>query len=73
MRLSTATPAEEALIGRVISGGFSLSRGKGFALGCIPLIKLLHLKKQSISISSPLLVKLRDRDGRVCRLALLHY
>lgn len=83
-KLSTTPASSESLIGRVLSGSFSLCRGRGFAMGCIPLARLVEMREQNSRNAQtsdpadcrskvPLLVKLRDRDGRVCRLAELEY
>jgi ribonuclease P/MRP protein subunit POP1 len=46
-QLSKITPSDEAVIGFVTSGNFSLSRGKGYALGAISLAKFLDIQEQA--------------------------
>ncbi|ESK94957.1 rnase p protein subunit [Moniliophthora roreri MCA 2997] len=65
----------DSIIGYVTSGGFSLSRGEGFAIGAIPVKRWLGLKRQAQRLSNLenadkfLLVGVRDRGGHKCRLA----
>ncbi|KAJ7069842.1 POP1-domain-containing protein [Mycena amicta] len=67
-----AIPPHTDIIGYVTSGNFSLTQGTGFALGAISLKSLLCLKEQSLRLQSQeILVKIRDRDGQVCRAAHL--
>ncbi|KAG7088510.1 hypothetical protein E1B28_012494 [Marasmius oreades] len=76
---TASNPSTDSIIGYVTTGGFSLSRGEGFAIGCISLVKYLELKRQrdrlleSADVNkdrrSRLFVKVRERDGQQCRLA----
>lgn len=42
-------PSKSSTIGYLTSGSFSLARGHGFALGGIPLVKLLGLFKRDLA------------------------
>jgi len=46
-QLSKVVPSDSALIGFVTSGNFSLSRGKGYAIGAISLAKFLEIREQA--------------------------
>ena len=46
-QLSKIAPADDAVIGFVTSGNFSLSRGKGYAIGAISLVKFLDMQEQA--------------------------
>ncbi|THH20545.1 hypothetical protein EW146_g820 [Bondarzewia mesenterica] len=70
--LCEAVPPEENIIGYVTSGNYSLSRGQGFGIGAIPLAKLFELRQQSQRVRlDGLLVKIRNRDGTICRAAYI--
>ncbi|TFK40578.1 NUC188 domain-containing protein [Crucibulum laeve] len=81
LELANEVPKIENLIGYVTTGHFSLSRGEGFAIGAIPLTRLLELQQQASRLhpnrnaassqSPPLLVKVRNRNGHQCRAAHL--
>ena len=47
MQLSEIKPPESSIIGYVTTGHFSLSQGEGFAIGAIPVVRLLELHEQS--------------------------
>ncbi|OBZ71160.1 Ribonucleases P/MRP protein subunit pop1 [Grifola frondosa] len=69
--LSQVIPPEEAILGYVTSGNFSLSRGEGYAIGAIPIARLFELKHQArrLRFDSIMLVKVRNREELVCRAA----
>ncbi|KIK69651.1 hypothetical protein GYMLUDRAFT_212368 [Collybiopsis luxurians FD-317 M1] len=73
VNLPDIIPSPESTIGYITTGGFSLSRGEGFAIGAIALTRLLELENQVKRLShyakDALLVKVRSRKGRHCRLA----
>ncbi|EIN12776.1 POP1-domain-containing protein [Punctularia strigosozonata HHB-11173 SS5] len=59
---------QESIIGYVTAGNFSLSRGKGHAVGCVALTRLLKLYEQAKRLKTAhLLVKIRDRNSVTCR------
>ncbi|KAI0631997.1 POP1-domain-containing protein [Trametes polyzona] len=70
-QLSQVAPSPEGIIGYVTTGSFSLSLGEGHAVGAMPLVRYLELKKQADRLRNGqrLLVKLRNRDETICRLA----
>ncbi|KAE9383432.1 POP1-domain-containing protein [Gymnopus androsaceus JB14] len=65
----------ESIMGYITTGGFSLSRGEGWAIGAVALTRLIELRRQADRSSSyaklkeMLFVKVRDRKGQQCRLA----
>ncbi|KAJ3747388.1 POP1-domain-containing protein [Lentinula detonsa] len=73
--LPDIVPPPNSIIGYITTGGFSLSRGEGFAIGAVPLTRLIELQQQAQRLShyaksdKALLVKVRDRKGHQCRLA----
>ncbi|KAF9077548.1 POP1-domain-containing protein [Rhodocollybia butyracea] len=75
VNLPDIVPPPNSIIGYITTGGFSLSRGEGFAIGAIALTRLLELEQQARRISffakadGVLFVKVRDRKGHKCRLA----
>jgi len=46
-QLSKVKPLESSIIGYVTTGHYSLSQGEGFAIGTIPVVRLLELQEQS--------------------------
>jgi len=46
-QLSKIVPSDNAVVGFVTSGNFSLSRGKGYAIGTISLVKFLETQEQA--------------------------
>jgi ribonuclease P/MRP protein subunit POP1 len=82
-------------MGFVTSGNFSLSRGKGYAIGAISLVKFLETREQAhrqvlfqrlncaahylytmyfrLGRANDWLVKVRNRDGMICRAARIDY
>jgi ribonuclease P/MRP protein subunit POP1 len=46
-QLSKIIPSDGAVIGFVTSGNYSLSRGKGYAIGAISLVKFLQIQEQA--------------------------
>ncbi|WVR06792.1 hypothetical protein IAU60_003828 [Kwoniella sp. DSM 27419] len=76
-RLGEEVPSETAVIGHVDTGNFSLSRGAGHALATVSLEGWLGALAASTTIGGNAswqgraLVRVRNRDGRVCRLAEL--
>jgi len=62
------------IIGYVTTGNYSLSIGKGHAIGAMPFSVFLEIRKQAASRlheNTPL-VKVRNRDSTVCRTAFVH-
>lgn len=56
-------------IGYTTTGDFSLSRGCGYALATVSLKGFVEAAKLG---DGEALVKVKNRDGRLCRLAKLH-
>jgi hypothetical protein len=56
-------------IGYTVTGNFSLSRGCGYALATVSLKGYVHAAK--LAQDGDILVKVKNRDGRLCRLARL--
>ncbi|KAI0259821.1 POP1-domain-containing protein [Gloeopeniophorella convolvens] len=72
--LSKIAPSESAVIGFVTTGSYSLSRGQGYAIGAIALAKFLELQEQAHRLRrDDCLVKLRNRDGTICRAARVEF
>ncbi|KAI9443101.1 POP1-domain-containing protein [Lactarius indigo] len=73
--LSRVAPSDGALIGFVTSGNFSLSRGKGHAIGAISLSKFLEIREQGHRLrrENDWMVKVRNRDGTICRAARVDF
>ncbi|KAJ3814661.1 POP1-domain-containing protein [Lentinula aff. lateritia] len=77
-QLPDIVPAPSSIIGYITTGGFSLSRGEGFAIGAMSLTRLFELQQQAKRLShyvksdKALFVKVRDRKGHQCRLARIH-
>jgi glycine cleavage system aminomethyltransferase T len=46
LQLSKVVPSDNAVIGFVTSGNFSLSCGQGYAIGAISLVKFLEMQEQ---------------------------
>ncbi|KLO07616.1 POP1-domain-containing protein [Schizopora paradoxa] len=72
--LSEIDTSQAAIIGYVTSGNFSLSIGQGHAVGAIPVTKYLQLVEQSYRLGfggSRPLIKWRNKDGNICRVAEL--
>jgi len=70
--LPQAAVSSDIIIGYVTSGNYSLSIGKGYAIGAVPVSKFLEIQKQAkrFGAANPL-VKVRNREGVVCRMAQL--
>ncbi|KAJ8080661.1 Ribonucleases P/MRP protein subunit pop1 [Marasmius tenuissimus] len=71
----TTSPGD-AVIGYVTTGGFSLSRGEGFAIGSMSFSKFLELKclmdrDSTRKDERGVLVKVRARNGQQCRLSIV--
>lgn len=66
-KLGEVVPDPSRTIGYTSTGNYSLSRGHGFGLATISLKGYV----ESAKISGPegVLVKVKNRDGRICRLA----
>ncbi|KAF8272238.1 ribonucleases P/MRP protein subunit POP1-domain-containing protein [Lactarius quietus] len=66
---------DSAVIGFVTSGNFSLSRGKGYAIGAISLAKFLEIREQAHRLrrENDWMVKVRNRDGTICRAARVDF
>ncbi|VDC04482.1 unnamed protein product [Peniophora sp. CBMAI 1063] len=61
---------EDRIIGYVTTGSYSLSRGCARAIGAIPLSALLEAQDRARAYGLPgPLVRVRNRDGQVARLA----
>jgi len=73
--LSKIAPSDTAVVGFVTSGNFSLSRGKGYAIGAMSLIKFLETQERAHRLrqGNDWLVKVRNRDGTICRAARVDY
>ncbi|XP_006462723.1 hypothetical protein AGABI2DRAFT_207298 [Agaricus bisporus var. bisporus H97] len=78
LQLANKRPPQEDIIGYVTTGHYSLSRGKGFAIGAVPLTKFLELRAQQSRLhplqtveGQTLLVKVRNINGQQCRPAHL--
>ncbi|KAI0059540.1 POP1-domain-containing protein [Artomyces pyxidatus] len=70
--LSAVVPSEDAIIGYVTSGNFSLSRGQGHGIGAIAATRFFELHGQAeILHLGEMLVLVRDRDGTICRAACI--
>jgi len=73
--LSKRTPSQALIIGYVSSGGYSLNRGYGFAVGHVSLARMLDVYRQTKRLNLPRhyqhLVKVRNRDSDMCRSASL--
>ncbi|KAF9454729.1 POP1-domain-containing protein [Macrolepiota fuliginosa MF-IS2] len=74
LQLANRQPPQGDVIGYVTTGHYSLSRGEGFALGAVPLTKLLELQRQQGRLHphladdrQTLLVKVRNINGQQCR------
>jgi ribonuclease P/MRP protein subunit POP1 len=92
-QLSKVVPSDSAVIGFVTSGNFSLSRGKGSAIGAISLAKFLEIREQAhryawytsravdsfclcvfrLRRENDWMVKVRNRDGTICRAARVDF
>ena len=68
-------PEERDVIGYTTTGNFSLSRGKGHALASVTLAGFVELLRRAGEGGDEgrhmALVKVRNRDGVICRLAQL--
>ncbi|KAH0832348.1 hypothetical protein J3R83DRAFT_13364 [Lanmaoa asiatica] len=71
--LGDIKPPQTSIIGYVTTGDASLSRGEGFAIGAIPLVQYLALRKQTFKVCEHFqcVRSIRDRDGTTCRVAYL--
>ncbi|KAI0050421.1 POP1-domain-containing protein [Auriscalpium vulgare] len=70
--ISQGIPDAEEIVGYVTSGGFSLSRGRGHALGAVSIARYFELQTQAEKLRlGGILVKVRDRQGVVCRAAFV--
>lgn len=58
------------VVGYTSTGNFSLSRGHGFAIATVSLKAYVQAAK--IAKDEGVLVKVKNRDGRLCRLSRLH-
>ncbi|KAG6333871.1 hypothetical protein ID866_5214 [Astraeus odoratus] len=68
--LAEMKPAQEDIVGYVTTGDVSLARGEGFALGAIPVVQYIALRKQAQRLARPaIIVKIRERDTTVSRAA----
>ncbi|ETW81747.1 RNase P [Heterobasidion irregulare TC 32-1] len=72
VELTQIIPSQDDIVGYVTSGNYSLSRGQGYAIGAISLAKLCQIIEQSKRLQLVgSLVKLRNRDGVICRAAYI--
>ncbi|OCH85746.1 POP1-domain-containing protein [Obba rivulosa] len=72
IELSKRLPSQEAIIGYVTSGNYSLSRGTGHGIGAIPVARWFELRQQAQRLKQGyLLVKIRNRGDPICRAASL--
>ncbi|KAM0789941.1 hypothetical protein ACM66B_006781 [Microbotryomycetes sp. NB124-2] len=62
-------PSPADVCGRVTSGGFSLSRGRGFGIGFVPLLVYLKLSVENGDESARRIVLVRNPAGQVYRAA----
>jgi len=76
VELSKIKSPQSSIIGYVTTGHFSLSQGEGFAIGAIPVARLLELQEQSHRLylnttykAPPLLVKVRNSNTQQSRAA----
>ncbi|EIW81399.1 POP1-domain-containing protein [Coniophora puteana RWD-64-598 SS2] len=61
-------PPQESIIGYVTTGNFSLTRGRGFAIGAVPARVYVELQRQAQRLKQPGPVALvRNRNGLVTR------
>lgn len=67
VQLGESAPNAKHTIGYTSTGNFSLARGRGFALATITLKGYVELRKAAGP--EGVLVKVKNRDGRICRLA----
>ncbi|KAK4686639.1 ribonuclease P/MRP protein subunit POP1, partial [Tremellales sp. Uapishka_1] len=69
--LGELRPDPVDIIGFTSSGNFSMTRGRGHAVGTVRFAEYMKLKQVAKATSRPelVLVKVRDRDGVICRLA----
>ena len=59
----------ERLMGWVVDGNFSMIRGRGWGVGLVTLAKYVQVAKLAKKEGGEPLVKVKNRDGRVFRLA----
>ncbi|TDL22253.1 POP1-domain-containing protein [Rickenella mellea] len=71
--LPEGTPSADAIVGYITSGDYSLSLGRGQAIGAIPINRWSDLQSQTRRLGKSLkpVVKVRDRAGVICRPAYL--
>ncbi|KZW00420.1 POP1-domain-containing protein [Exidia glandulosa HHB12029] len=71
--LGKVIPPPEDIIGYLSSGSYSLTRGRGFGVGAVSASKLAQILKYDTTSKTryKCLVKVRDRDGMLCRAATL--
>lgn len=72
-QLGELVPPALATVGYTTSGNYSLSRGRGHALGSISLAAYVEARRVaaagSADAAQQVLAKVKNRDGRLCRLA----
>ncbi|KAL4080500.1 hypothetical protein J3A83DRAFT_4366830 [Scleroderma citrinum] len=69
--LSEIKADQEDVIGYVTTGDLSI-RGEGFALGTIPVVQYVALRRQAQRLAQPaVMVKIRDLDATTSRVAYL--
>ncbi|KAL4062378.1 hypothetical protein V8B97DRAFT_2026834 [Scleroderma yunnanense] len=70
-KLSEIKADQEDVIGYVTTGDLSL-RGEGFALGMIPMVQYVALRRQAQWLAQPaVMVKICDLDAMMSRVAYL--
>ncbi|KIJ54374.1 hypothetical protein M422DRAFT_221979 [Sphaerobolus stellatus SS14] len=72
--LSKLSVQDSPIIGYVTTGNYSLKRGRGHAIGAVSLVSLMAImttETKSKVDSYSCLVKVKDRDSAVCRVATL--
>jgi ribonuclease P/MRP protein subunit POP1 len=76
VQLGALLLADAALVGFVTSGHFALAAGRAHAIGALSPARIVQLVQQAQRLDGPNalapLVKVRDRDGVVCRAARVY-
>ncbi|KAL5501441.1 POP1 [Sanghuangporus vaninii] len=73
-QLSELEYSRDALVGYVTSGHYSLSVGRGQAIGAVSLKRYLEMKEQLYRLGKPRalpLVKIRNKNSPICRAAFI--
>ncbi|KAH7105275.1 POP1-domain-containing protein [Auriculariales sp. MPI-PUGE-AT-0066] len=67
-------PPSDSIIGYITTSSYSLTRGRGFGVGAVSAAAFAKLSRSHTALRSTryaMLVKVRDRDGLLCRAATL--